>query len=363
MINKTALNLLIGVVILLALGWFFADIVTYIALALVLTGILRTPTNYISQFQVYGIRVPRAVATLLAFSLIIGLFSLFVYLFVPLVSDQINVISELDLDDIVVQIKIPINGFEQFLLKNGLISETNQGFVLNRLKETVAAFLESFEFTTILNSVLSLTSSLLIGFMAVFFIAFFLLNEKGLFKRHLIAMIPNQYYEVTIAAFSKVEKLLSNYLLGLLLQMISIFSIVSFGLLVVGVEYAVTIGVFAAVANLIPYLGPILGGTFGLIVGISTNLNLASSESYLLLAAKILIVFGFVQFIDNIFLQPIIFSKSVKAHPVEIFLIVFVGANLGGPVGMIAAIPSYTIVKVTFLEFYKGYRQYHVFRK
>jgi predicted PurR-regulated permease PerM len=81
------------------------------------------------------------------------------------------------------------------------------------------------------------------------------------------------------------------------------------------------------------------------------------------LLLKIVSVFGVVQLTDNIIIQPLIFSKSVKAHPLEIFLIVFVGASLtGGPVGMILAIPAYTLVKVSFSEFYNGYKKYQVFK-
>jgi predicted PurR-regulated permease PerM len=230
------------------------------------------------------------------------------------------------------------------------------------VKETAFNLLGEFKITNFINNVVSITGSFLVGLLAVFFITFFMLYEKGLIRKNLISLIPNKYFEVSIAALSKTEKSLSNYLLGLFLQMVSIFSIVSFGLLIVGVDYAVTIAVTAAIANLIPYIGPIIGGTFGLIVGLTTSTGLETANDYLILVGKILAVFSVTQFTDNILLQPIIFSKSVKAHPLEIFLIVFVGANIAGGVGMIAAIPTYTILKVCFVEFYKGYRQYQVFR-
>ena len=200
--------------------------------------------------------------------------------------------------------------------------------------------------------------------LAVLFITFFILYEKGGIRRYLLSLVPNRYFEVTIVAVTKIERMLSNYLLGILLQMISIFTVAAFGLILVGVDYAITIAVFAAVMNLVPFLGPMMGALFGLIVGISTNSELAeaNSELYLILMGKIIAVFAVVQLADNLFLQPLIFSKSVQAHPLEIFLIVFVGANLAGAVGMILAIPTYTILKVSFTEFFKGYKQYRIFR-
>ncbi|WP_020527450.1 AI-2E family transporter [Flexithrix dorotheae] len=360
-INKTAVNLALLIFSLGLLAWIFSEIVVYIVIALVLSAILRTPTNYISQFQFYGLKVPQLIATIIAFCLLIGLITLFVYLFVPLVTTQVQVLSSLDLEKWTGYIMVPVESVEDFLIKNDIVDE-KKGFLIETLKNNIRILVEQFQFTQILNSILSVTSSFLVGAMAVFFITFFILYEKGLFRRHLISLIPNRYFEVSISALSKIEKLLSNYLLGLLLQMVSIFSIASFGLLIVGIEYALTIAVFAAVANLIPYLGPILGASFGLIVGFSTSPDLVTSQDYVFLISKILAVFGVVQVTDNIFLQPIIFSKSVKAHPLEIFLIVFVGATLSGPVGMIAAIPSYTILKVSMVEFYKGYQQYQIFR-
>ncbi|MEN7546862.1 AI-2E family transporter [Rapidithrix thailandica] len=341
----------------------FSDIFSYLLIAMVLSAVLRTPTNYLSQLQFYGFRVPRTLAILVSFMILFGLVALFIYLFVPLVSTQIQVISGIDYENFVQNSLTPLDGVEDFLIKYELVPSEDKGFlrkgVLNKFKELVG----ELDVTRLINDLLTFTGNFFIGFLAVLFITFFFLYEKGAFRKYFISLIPNNYFEVSIAALSKTEKLLSNYLLGLLLQMISIFSIVSFGLLVVGVDYAVTIGVFAAVANLIPFLGPVLGAIFGLIVGLSTNAGLAVQQDYLILVVKILSVFGVVQFTDNIFLQPIIFSKSVKAHPLVIFLIVFVGANLGKAVGMILAIPTFTILKVVFGEFYKGYKQYQVFRK
>jgi predicted PurR-regulated permease PerM len=121
--------------------------------------------------------------------------------------------------------------------------------------------------------------------------------------------------------------------------------------------------VFAAVANLIPYLGPILGACFGIVVGISTSGHITLSRELFILVVKILSVFGVVQVTDNVLLQPLIFSKSVKAHPLEIFVVIFAGATIAGIPGMIAAIPAYTIIRVSVIEVYAGVKGYRVFKK
>lgn len=344
-------------------GWYFFEIVSYVIVSFVVAAILKTPTNYMMQVRFYKVHIPRVLAIFISFAILFALIALFVYLFIPLISNQIKVISTIDFEDLVNRIMIPVRGIDDFLLRNKFISKG--GFLQDQAKEaltglinqrTITGFLSGF-----LNNLLSLTGNIFVGLLAVLFITFFLLYEKATYRKYFISLIPNRYFEVSIAALSKVEKLLSNYLLGLFLQMLSIFSIAVLGLLLSGVEYAVTIAVFAAVANLIPLLGPFLGATFGLLVGISTNVGLSDPQVYLFLIIKILSVFSIVQLTDNLFLQPLILSKSVKAHPLEIFLIVFVGANLAGPLGMVIAIPTYTVLRVTFSEFYRGYRQYQVF--
>ncbi len=361
--NPDIVKLLFILSLVAAGAWYFFDIVSYVIVSVVIAAILRTPTNYISQAQFYGVRVPRVVAILFSFAILFALITLFVYLFVPLISNQIKVISKLDFEALISRAMMPLHSVDSFLLENKFISQEN--FFEVRAKEGLSSLIDERSITaflsSLLNSLLSITGNIFIGLLAVLFITFFLLYEKGMYRKYFISLIPNRYFEVSISAINKIEKLLSNYLLGLLLQMLSIFSVAAFGLLISGVEYAVTIAVFAALANLIPFLGPILGATFGLLVAISTDTALSASQDYFFLIVKIASVFGIVQLTDNLFLQPIIFSKSVKAHPLEIFLIVFVGANIAGPIGMIAAIPSYTIVRVSLSEFYRGYRQYQVF--
>ncbi|PIY13110.1 MAG: AI-2E family transporter [Flexibacter sp. CG_4_10_14_3_um_filter_32_15] len=350
------------IAILAVFSWFFSTIVGYFILAMVFSAVLQTPTNYISQIQIAGIQLPRSVAVLISFFIFAGIIALFVLLFIPLVSEQIEFISVLDYNSLFEKIISPIDYIEKFLIERKWIKE-EEGFLMTELQNYFLDFFKDMKFGNIINQILNTTSSVLIGTLSVLFISFFLLYEKGLFRRNIIALIPNAYFEVSISAIYKIEKLLSNYLFGLLIQMFSIFTLVSIGLIVSEVKYALTIAIFAAIANLIPYIGPILGASFGLIVSLSTQLQQTQDTAFSILAIKVIIVFLIVQFSDNLLLQPIIFSRSIKAHPLEIFTVVFMGAALAGAVGMIFAIPVYTILKVTALEFWKGYKEYRIFSK
>ncbi|WP_250631645.1 AI-2E family transporter [Rhodoflexus caldus] len=358
-INWGFIALLAG---LLAAAWIFADIVMYIILAMVLSGILKVPTNAISQIQVRGVRIPRSIAILISFSILVGVLALFVLLFMPLINEQAAVIANIPYDEFSDKLSLPIAHVEDFLINSKIVNQP-RGFLIIQFKEKLGEIFTQFKLGNVLNDLLLTTGNIFIGILAVLFITFFLLFEKGKVRKQLIALIPNRYFEVSISAIHKIERLLSNYLLGLLLQIISIFTIVSFSLILLGVNYAVTIGIFAAIANVIPFAGPLIGTIFGVIVGISTAPpELLEGNGYLFLLGQLLLAFIITQVIDNVILQPIIFSKSVKAHPLEIFISVFAGATIGGVLGMLAAIPAYTVIKVSFLEIRKGFREYKVFK-
>jgi len=360
-ISKSIIYLLLAVAAFIFLANTFWNIFVYVAISLVLASILRPLTNRIHNLYLFNIRMPRLLAVVASFAVLLSVVTLFVVLFIPLVSEQVQVISSLDYDEVYQQIVTPTAALETWLIDNNLVNQP-PGFLGNALRESITTLVGQVNVTDLLSNILGLTGSLLIGLLAVTFITFFLLYEKGIVRKLVISMIPNPYFEVSIAALYKIERLLSNYLLGLLFQMFIIFTMASTGLTLVNIKYALTIAIFAAVANLIPYAGPLLGSGFGILVAVVVTPDLVTMNDYLILIVKVVSVFSIVQVTDNIVLQPLIFSRSVKAHPLEIFVIIFAGATLGQIPGMIAAIPVYTIIRVSFLELYEGYRRYQIFK-
>lgn len=359
--KKTVIYIALIVAAFFLFVYYFTNIFTYLVLSLVLAAILRPLVERIHSIHLFNINPPRWLAVFTAYAALGCLIFLFVVLFIPLINDQIGVISGLDYDQVVGEVVGPVQSVEQFMIEKNLTEEP-PGFLVETIRKSIATGISNIRVQYILNSILSATSNLFVGFLALAFITFILLYEKGLLRNSIINNIPNKYFEVSIGALNKIEKLLSNYLLGLTFQVFMIFSMASIGLSILGVNYALTIALFAALANLIPYAGPVLGSAFGIIVGLSTGNDLITTQDYAFLVLKITGVFSVVQLTDNILLQPLIFSKSVKVHPLEIFVIIFAGASIAGISGMIAAIPAYTIIRVSVSELRKGYKQYYTFR-
>jgi predicted PurR-regulated permease PerM len=345
-----------------ALSWFFSSLVTYFVIAFVITAILKIPTDSLSQLYFMGVKVPRVVAVLLSFGLLVMIIATFVLLFMPLFTAQIKILAFNDFSDLLDKIGKPLAEVEKLLIENHVVKK-EEGFLVAALNLRVNEMLDHIQLEQLIPNIISTASSVFVATIMVTIITMFLLLEKGLFRNNVIALIPNKYFEVTINAMYKIEKLMSNYLLALLLQMISTFTLTSFGLIIVGVEYAITIGLFAALINIVPFLGPVTSAAFGWFVAISTTeLDIDNSEIFVLLSFKIMLAFGITHIIDAFIIQPIIFSKSVKAHPLEILVMIFAGSTIAGALGMVLAVPVYTICKVAFVELLKGYQTYRVFK-
>jgi predicted PurR-regulated permease PerM len=216
----------------------------------------------------------------------------------------------------------------------------------DKLKENLMYFLNPARLQGVFTSTVSAFGSILIGVMSVLFISFFFLREQGLFTSMIVSAVPRGYEEKTQLVLDQLNNLLVRYFIGILGQMTVITVFVSLVLSLLGFENALLIGFFAALMNVIPYLGPILGATFGVIITISSYLEVGFYDELLPKLVTILGVFGAMQLLDNLVLQPNIFSKSVKAHPLEIFIVVLTGAKLGGILGMVLAIPLYTVIRV-----------------
>lgn len=353
--------IIVTVALFIFSAWLFSDIFIYICISIVLATILRPLTNFINRTYIFRVRMPRVFAILISYCAVIGVVFSFVLLFIPLILEQVNVLSTVSFDEVYAKLSQPIVSLENFMIEYHLIS-ADEHSLTQTIRSSVFEFARNLDFRNIINNLLTFTGGFFVSVLAISFITFFLLLENGLLSRRLIAIVPNQYFELVISAIHKIEHLLSNYLIGLVLQMMAIFSIAGLGLSIFGVKYALTIAVFAAVANLIPYMGPLLGAIFGIVVGLSTSGHFDFDQTTVILILKIASVFTVVQATDNVLLQPLIFSKSVKAHPLEIFVVIFAAASLAGIPGMIAAIPVYTIIRVSVAEIRSGFKSYRIFQ-
>ena len=348
--------IVIGILLILALMSYFSTIVAYVLVAWVLSMIGQPFMRFfqkrlrIGKFQA-GTNIAAALTLICYFIIITGL----VLIFVPLIVTQANNLAEVDYKSIAAALEAPANQFNSWLFKYGLSSSTEIS-VERQMKEIFSHWLEPSTIGNYFKSLISTAGNILLNVFSIIFITFFFLKEQGLFVDFLVAIAPNRYENQIRHAIQDISRMLTRYFGGIVIQMTIITVFVSGLLGVLGVENALLIGFFAALINVIPYVGPLIGAAFGLIITISSNLDLEFYTEMLPMLLKVGTVFGAMQMLDNFLLQPWIFSNSVMAHPLEIFIVILMGAQLNGIGGMVLAIPFYTVLRVIARVFLSEFR-------
>ena len=134
--------------------------------------------------------------------------------------------------------------------------------------------------------------------------------------------------------------------------------LITLGMTIAGIEFqqALVMGLILGTLNIIPYVGPWLGFFIVMIMGIATHIQYDFSTVVVPLVMYMMIVVAITQLIDNIIFQPVIFSSSVRAHPLEIFIVVLAAGFAAGIPGMLLGIPTYTVLRVFAREFFYGFK-------
>jgi predicted PurR-regulated permease PerM len=348
----------VSVAILLAIFilWYFRIIFLYIFFAMCLTFILTPLVNALSKGKHLKFKIPRVYATLIAFMVFVGLIVIFFSTVFPLVVVEIDHLRAINPTELASIFDYQIQRVETLLINNKL-SQQPPGFLKQLLATEIGNIFNSQMAGSMLSNLFSGISNLIIAIFSISFISFFSLKDENLLKKSVANIIPGRYYVDYITVFNSIENLLSRYFIGLLIQASAISILVTIGLYLLGVQNAILIGILVGIANVIPYLGQVLAVFIALLLGIASNMEMLQSTDLLFFLLKITGVVVATQTLDSFVMQPLIFSRSVKAHPLEIFLMVFVGGTIAGPFGMFLAIPLYTIVKVTYIGFYKILKQ------
>jgi predicted PurR-regulated permease PerM len=207
-----------------------------------------------------------------------------------------------------------------------------------------------------IKNILSGISDSLIAAFSILFISFFLIKDGNIVDNVVESITPNKYLEKIKTILNETKDLLTRYFLGVVIQNSIIMLIVTIGLMILGVKNALLIGFLAGIFNIIPYVGPLLGGLIGISLAATGQLEVHPDIVLTGFILKALIPFAIAQVLDNFILQPLIFSKSVKAHPLEIFIVILSAGSLAGLIGMIVAVPAYSFIRIVAKEFFNGYK-------
>lgn len=334
-----ALAIIFGILLLCYFLYMIQSVIVYVIIAAVISLISRPSILFLRK----KLKFPNSIAVITTMFLMLGILTGIIFMFIPLVVEQGKSLSLLDVEALQTNIQNIVYEIDGYFASKGID-------ILGELKNI--DFASQFkEIPNLLNAVLGMVGSLSIGLFSILFISFFFMKDSRLLKNGIMVLIPNK----TEGRFSKsletINNLLSRYFLGLIFQITILFVLYTIILLSFGISNAIVIAFLCALLNLIPYIGPLVGAVIMFILSMTSNIGLEFQSEILPTSLYIMLFYFIAQMIDNFVSQPVIFSKTTKSHPLEIFLVIIIGGLLFGVLGMIVAVPLYTALKVILKEF------------
>jgi predicted PurR-regulated permease PerM len=356
--NTTLRNILIllGLALLVYLFWYFRNIIAYILAAGVISLIGRPVVDLLNGIRIWKFRFPRALSSLLTLLLLYGLLALFFVIFIPLVTRQIDALSGFDAGTIVQGLHDQLDRIDLSIRKvyKGMPADKT---LYDIAVTTITNILNPASITDFAGNIVTVLRKMIVAFVAITFLAFFFLKDEGLFKETIMVMVPDQYEKRIRNVLHSIKKLLIRYFIGIILQSTVVLINITIGMTIVGFPFhqALVMGLLVGIFNVIPYVGPWLGGSVAVLMGVATAVTSTGYPVIWLLIIYMLIVIACTQIIDNNLIQPMIYSRSVNAHPIEIFLVIFAVGSFAGITGMILAVPAYTALRVFAREFFYNF--------
>lgn len=334
-----AIAIMVGVSLLLLFLFNVSTILVYIVVAAIVSLISRP----FIQFLRVRLKFPNTLAVIVTLLVLVSLIFGLISMFIPLIMKQGENLSLLNIDTLRANIRSIFSELNLYFLGHNID-------LLNEIKD--AGFIKNLVvIPNLLNSVIQVLGNMSIALFSIIFITFFFMKDGMLVENSVSIMVNENSQKKVRKSFKKIKNLLSRYFIGLLIQITILFVIYTVSLLLFGIENALVIAFLCALLNLIPYIGPLIGGFLMLFLTMSSNLG--QDFRTIILPTTLFVMAGYIlaQLIDNFFSQPLIFSNRVKSHPLEIFLVIIISGTLFGIAGMIIAVPTYTCIKVVLQEF------------
>ncbi|HSP88130.1 MAG TPA: AI-2E family transporter [Ignavibacteriaceae bacterium] len=322
-------------------AYLLSDIIIILAISILLAFIFDPLVTMLEQ---EGFN--RLASTLFIF---IG-FGLFVYLglsvFIPQFSVQmaqlIETMRTFSLHDQVVEIEKEIRLLFPFF-PVGELSTRVEEFLSNQI-------INSFDSISILlSSIFSVIAILVI----VPFISFFLLKDSRHILQGILHIMPNKYFEMSYYVSKKVSVQIGRFVRAWIFDATFVGTMCGLGFYIIGIDNALPLGVIEGLGHLVPYLGPIIGGIPAVIISIIQFGDLSHIP-------HILVVLAVIYTLDNGFVQPYVFAKSVDLHPIMIILLIIAGSQLFGVLGMLLAVPTAAVIRTLLKETYFAFKNYKI---
>ncbi len=348
---RTILIPAISVLALILFVWLFTRVVIYLLIAAIFSLIGQPLLKFFSKIKILNKHLPQALSALMTLIIMFGSIFLFFYLCVPLIVQESQFISTLNFQDVFSDILNQFPAVKKILLKFG----TEQAVIDNIILQA-NALLNTDNLGSAFNQFASITGTIIGGTLAVLFITFFLLKDNTLANRTVLLITPSNYETEMRDILRTTKTMLTKYFVGLSIDVAIVTFLVSGLMYAFGVKNAIFIGIITGLLNIIPYVGPLISFLIACFFGITGCIENNMTAEIGDVLTKIFFILLTVNIVDGFLIQPYIYSSSVQAHPLEIFLVILMAASVGGILGMGIAIPTYTLLRIIAKEFLNNYK-------
>lgn len=363
-VDKLAKYILLaaGAALIGGICWYFRSVLIYILIAVVVSLIGKPIMKQLQKVNIKGKRLPDWFLAAFTLLTILIIFISIITMVVPIVSGIIKGISLTSIEESVRYIAEPLANFNEILRQTFPVLGGEFRIEVALIQE-LQAMLNPSIFSSVIGSAASVITSFGIGLFSVTFISFFFIKDDDTFTKIVTALVPDKHENETAKAIADIGHLLSRYFSGVMVEVLGVALINFLGLLLIarlGFNAAISIAFLTGLLNVIPYVGPLLGGVIGTILGIiikySSSVAIGLDVSFVAFMAILIAIFCFTQLVDNFLYQPLIYSTSIKAKPLEIFIVLLIAGHLGGPLAMLVAIPCYTVIRVIAFRFFRHFK-------
>lgn len=355
--NRLAKYIIIAAVVTIAafIAWYFKTVIIYILISAVIAMIGRPLTDLLCDIRIkkVHVRLPRWLSAGITLILMICVILSLFLLLAPMIGEISAVLKNTDFNSLSAQVSEPLKRINGFIVAT--FPSVGEDF---RIEVAAFDYIKNMatvsSFSNIVTSLTNFIADISIAVFSIVFISFFMLKESGLVTNTLASIFADRYENNIRRASASINNLLGRYFVGISIESIGVGIINSLGLIFIAgmdTELAIVVAFASGILNIIPYVGPFIGDLLGVLMGLMTYMGGGIDMPLILYLIIVLAIFLVTQFIDNYIFQPLIYSNSVKAHPLEIFIVILMAGQMGGIFGILIAIPCYTVLRVIAGEF------------
>ncbi len=352
--NKRIFPILVGLGVMCFLGWYFFDVLVYIFFA-ILFSIMGTPImGLLSKIKIKNRTLSTSASAFISLISLITLMSLALYYIIPAFVSQINALTSVNLDNFSTQFSVWFADFDRFLHEKNLlpVDKSLSAFFIEQGQN----YLSTIKFSNIASNLFSFTGAVFLFVFSVIFLSYYSLKDQRIFFKMLENWLPSHFKGSYNNILAAIKTQVVRYFNAVILDDIARGAMVFLACWIFGIPNPLLHGVIAGILNTIPYVGTLISFAISILLLITAKLTTGATPDELTSALIIIsVIYAVTKIIDTFLLQPYIFGKSVKAHPIEIFIVILCAGTVGGVIGMIFAVPGYSLIRILAHELFGAY--------